>query len=123
MSPISSELTAGTGISASNQEVLEEKSGITVLAAKDEHDDTVDKVADDNHGDSDNVIIVTGADAAAHLLPLRDDFDPVLTFRSIVLASALACFQAVMNQIYTVSYELSKQVFLPLYASRDLTYS
>lgn len=49
---------------------------------------------------SDDVIIITGADAATHLLPLRDDGDPALTFRSLVLASALSCFQSVMYQIY-----------------------
>ena len=52
--------------------------------------------------DSEDVIIITGADAAAHLLPLRDDGEPALTFRSLFLASCLACFQAVMNQIYQV---------------------
>jgi hypothetical protein len=49
-------------------------------------------------------IIVTGADAAAHLLPLRDDGDPSVTFRGIFLASCLSAFSAVMNQIYTVSH-------------------
>ncbi|OHF00079.1 OPT oligopeptide transporter [Colletotrichum orchidophilum] len=53
---------------------------------------------DDN---SDDAIIVTGADAARYLLPLRDDFDPALTFRSMVLATGLSAFQAVMSQIYT----------------------
>lgn len=48
-------------------------------------------------------IIITGADAAVHLLPLRDDGDPALTFRSVVLATILSCFQAVMYQIYMVS--------------------
>lgn len=52
--------------------------------------------------DSENVIIITGADAAAHLLPMRDDGEPALTFRSLFLASSLACFQAVMSQIYQV---------------------
>ncbi|RBR02524.1 hypothetical protein VDGD_05125 [Verticillium dahliae] len=46
------------------------------------------------------VIIITGADAAHHLLPLRDDFDPVITFRSLLLATLLSGFQAVMQQIY-----------------------
>ena len=46
-------------------------------------------------------IIVTGADAAAHLLPMRDDRDPALTFRGIVLATVLSGFQAVMTQIYS----------------------
>ncbi|KAI5268780.1 peptide transporter [Aureobasidium subglaciale] len=59
--------------------------------------------ASDNPKDTDNPdhIIVTGADAAAHLLPLRDDGDPSVTFRGIFLASCLSAFQAVMNQIYT----------------------
>lgn len=52
---------------------------------------------------SGDVIIVTGADASAHLLPLRDDSEQALTFRSIFLSSILASFQAVMNQIYAVS--------------------
>ncbi|RDW65079.1 OPT superfamily oligopeptide transporter-2 [Coleophoma cylindrospora] len=51
-------------------------------------------------GDSEDHIIITGADAAAHLLSLRDDFEPALTFRSIVLASGLSGFQSVMYQIY-----------------------
>ncbi|KAK4155839.1 OPT oligopeptide transporter protein-domain-containing protein [Chaetomidium leptoderma] len=49
---------------------------------------------------SDDVIIVTGADAAAHLLPLRDDGEPALSFRSLFLATCLSAFQAVMYQIY-----------------------
>ena len=52
---------------------------------------------------SEDVIIITGADAAQHLLPLRDDGEPALSFRSIVLASGLSAFQAVMSQIYSVS--------------------
>lgn len=50
-----------------------------------------------------DVVIRTGADAAVHLLPLRDDFDSAVTFRSIVLATVLSGFQAVMTQIYSVS--------------------
>lgn len=60
------------------------------------HDPTIDST------DEEDVIIVTGADAAAHLLPLRDDGDPALTFRSLFLSSGLACFAAVMYQIYQV---------------------
>lgn len=52
--------------------------------------------------EDDNAIIITGADAALHLLPLRDDGDPALTFRSLFLSTGLAAFQAVMNQIYQV---------------------
>ncbi|KAH7323129.1 OPT oligopeptide transporter protein-domain-containing protein [Stachybotrys elegans] len=55
---------------------------------------------DDSDRDSNEVIIVTGKDAAAHLLPLRDDGDSALTFRSMFLASILSCFQCVMYQIY-----------------------
>ena len=60
--------------------------------------------------DDDDIIIVTGADAAAHLLPLRDDFEPALTFRSIFLATILASFQAVVFQIYQVRWPTSKSV-------------
>ncbi|KAF2023092.1 OPT superfamily oligopeptide transporter [Setomelanomma holmii] len=54
----------------------------------------------DSAGDDEDHIIITGADAAAHLLPLRDDFESALTFRSIFLASILSAFQAVVYQIY-----------------------
>ncbi|KAG5984604.1 hypothetical protein E4U55_004046 [Claviceps digitariae] len=60
--------------------------------------DDADKEED---SDNENIIIITGRDAAQHLLPLRDDFEPALTFRSIVLASVLSAFQAVMSQIYS----------------------
>lgn len=56
----------------------------------------------DSRDDSEAPVIVTGADAALHLLPLRDDGDPALTFRSIFLATILSAFQAVMSQIYIV---------------------
>lgn len=51
----------------------------------------------------DDFVIRSGADASKHLLSLRDDEDPVLTFRSVLLGTAFACFQAAMNQIYNVS--------------------
>lgn len=51
----------------------------------------------------DDVVIRTGALAAHHLLPMRDDKQSALTFRSIFLASGLSGFQAVMTQIYQVS--------------------
>ncbi|CAG8902131.1 unnamed protein product [Penicillium egyptiacum] len=82
-------------ISVVSQEAIGEKIPAAVLATKDEH-----ALGDDDLDSNPDAIIITGADAAAHLLPLRDDFDSVLTFRSILLASGLACFQAVMNQIY-----------------------
>lgn len=52
--------------------------------------------------DDDDHVIITGADAAAHLLPMRDDQESALTFRSIFLASILSAFQAVVYQIYQV---------------------
>ncbi|KFY75504.1 hypothetical protein V499_04546 [Pseudogymnoascus sp. VKM F-103] len=55
---------------------------------------------DDSDSGTDDAIIVTGADAAKHLLPLRDDLEPALTFRSLFLATILSAFQAVMYQIY-----------------------
>lgn len=51
-----------------------------------------------------DVIIRTAQDAATHLLSLRDDFDPALTFRSMFLSTGLAAFQAVMYQIYMVRF-------------------
>lgn len=54
-------------------------------------------------GLDDNVVIRSGADASKYLLSLRDDGDPIITFRSALLGTAFACFQAAMNQIYNVS--------------------
>lgn len=58
---------------------------------------------EDSDSGTDDAIIVTGADAAKHLLPMRDDLEPALTFRSLVLATILSAFQAVMYQIYYAS--------------------
>ncbi|KAK4221288.1 OPT oligopeptide transporter [Podospora fimiseda] len=55
--------------------------------------------ADDS--DTDGAIIITGADAANYLLPLRNDGESALSFRSLFLASCLACFSTVMSQIYS----------------------
>lgn len=52
--------------------------------------------------DDDHHIIITGADAAAHLLPMRDDHESALTFRGMFLATVLSAFQAVVFQIYQV---------------------
>ncbi|KAJ5173914.1 Oligopeptide transporter OPT superfamily [Penicillium coprophilum] len=91
-----SESPVKTGdISVASQDGLGEKAGVTVLATKDEHTHS-----GEDFDENPDAIIVTGADAALHLLPLRDDFDTVLTLRSIFLSSGLACFQAVMYQIY-----------------------
>lgn len=73
------------------------KSDILVLDAE-------DKAAPQYEEADDHKIIITAADAAKHLLPLRDDGEPALTFRSLFLASVLAAFQAVMSEIYYVSW-------------------
>lgn len=58
---------------------------------------------EDSDEERDDVVIATASDAAFHLLPMRDDFENPLTFRSMFLATALSAFQAVMTQIYHVS--------------------
>jgi hypothetical protein len=62
---------------------------------------------DDDRAEKDPIdegqIIVTGSDAADFLLSIRDDGDPAITFRSMVLSTILSAFQAVMYQIYQVS--------------------
>lgn len=73
------------------------KSDILVLDAE-------TKAAPQYEEADDHKIIITAADAAKHLLPLRDDGEPALTFRSLFLASVLAAFQAVMSEIYYVSW-------------------
>jgi len=62
--------------------------------------------SDEKDNSSEDKIIITGADASEHLLPIRDDFDRALTFRSLFLATILSGFQAVMTQIYNVSSSL-----------------
>ncbi|KAG5962636.1 hypothetical protein E4U57_006887 [Claviceps arundinis] len=66
--------------------------------------DDEERVSDDE--DRLDSVIVTGYDAAQYLLSLRDDFEPALTFRSIVVASAWNAARAVMShsaRLYSVS--------------------
>jgi hypothetical protein len=100
----------GSDISVSGQVTPDEKTAVNVVSGEKNDKAGEEDTSIESDRSSDDVIIVTGADAAAHLIPLRDDFDPVLTFRSIILASGLACFQAVMNQIYQVSVRLIPNV-------------
>ncbi|KAJ5449724.1 OPT oligopeptide transporter [Penicillium daleae] len=92
-------LAKAEGLEVSSQDVIDEKTAIT-STSEEEPDVAKAEHYGENDRDSDDVIIVSGADAAQHLLPLRDDFEQTVTFRSMLLASILACFQAVMNQIY-----------------------
>ena len=106
MSAIRSDTPVEGVVSVSGHDAFNEKTTINVTT-KDDHQVTTTSFGSgeyDGEGDrnSDDVIIVDGADAANHLLPMRDDGDPALTFRSLVLASGLSCFQAVMYQIYMV---------------------
>lgn len=81
-------------------EILKDDTAIRVTEAKATHSDDSDQ---DSGSGAEDVIIVTGSDASKHLLSLRDDGQPALTFRSLVLATILSGFTAVMNQIYYVS--------------------
>jgi hypothetical protein len=77
------------------------KDGVLVLDKEIEDAPPLDD--EDEANKDDGYIIITGTDAANHLLPMRDDYEPALTFRSLFLATVLSCFQAVMYQIYMVS--------------------
>ena len=101
---------SGHAVPAPSHEVINEKIALkkeldtlepAITPAPPPYDGEFD--AHDKDDISEEVIIRTGADAAKHLLPMRDDGEPALTFRSIFLATCLAAFQAVMSQIYTVS--------------------
>ncbi|KAK5660003.1 hypothetical protein OQA88_13469 [Cercophora sp. LCS_1] len=97
-----------TGVSSTSDDKtpsISEKGGISPAHKKGESEivtiprSDFDSRRGEDHDDDDKVIS-SGADAANHLMSLRDDFEPALTFRSIVLASCLSAFQAVMTQIY-----------------------
>jgi len=99
MSEVHSKLPESV-ISVAGHDAIDEKIAADVITTTDDAKVTTSSFS--GAGDNGDVVIVTGADAATYLLPMRDDGDPALTFRSLVLASGLACFQAVMNQIYNV---------------------
>ena len=104
ISPVDSEIVSVPSqrdvddkIHAVSDDLSDGKNGALTPETKEAH-----ALSDSDDNNSDDVIIVTGADAAAHLLPLRDDGEPALTFRSLFLATILSAFQAVMKQIYPV---------------------
>ncbi|ERT03368.1 opt peptide transporter [Sporothrix schenckii 1099-18] len=70
------------------------------VVSGDSGSDSIEDLANADGTYDDDTRIISGADAATHLLPLRDDFDPSITFRSLLLATILSAFQAVVNQIY-----------------------
>lgn len=59
---------------------------------------------DEKNFDQHDRVIVTGSDASNHLISVRDDGDPAVTFRSMLLGTLVAAFQASMNQIYMVGF-------------------
>lgn len=96
----------GKVVSVPTHPEIEEKIGIDTDGAGEGGPGGENKEVPPRYSDgdgSDGVIIVTGADASAHLLLLRDDHEPALTFRSLFLATVLCGFQAVVYQIYQVS--------------------
>ncbi|KAJ5659517.1 OPT oligopeptide transporter [Penicillium longicatenatum] len=104
MSAIRSDSLDEGVVSVSGHDVFDEKTTINVTSKGDHQLTTTSfgsgEIGGEDDRNSDDVIIVDGVDAANHLLPMRDDGDPALTLRSLILASGLACFQAVMYQIY-----------------------
>lgn len=52
--------------------------------------------------DDPDKIIKSGADAAQYMLSDRDDGDPAITVRSMVIGTAFAAFYASISQIYKV---------------------
>ncbi|PWN34798.1 OPT superfamily oligopeptide transporter [Meira miltonrushii] len=55
---------------------------------------------DESEESESNHMIRDGHDVSQYLLPIRDDGDPCLTFRSLSLGLVLGAFQATMSQIY-----------------------
>jgi hypothetical protein len=88
-------------VDVDDTEVLKDDALVLVTKTEAANSDESDQ---NSASGSEDVIIVSGSDASQHLLSLRDDGQPALTFRSIFLATILSAFQAVMNQIYYVSY-------------------
>ncbi|KAK1460407.1 OPT oligopeptide transporter [Colletotrichum melonis] len=105
LNPVEGKIVSVPSHQAINEKVSIDESGVGKELASEIQTIPATTTSDDgNHekdDNSDNAIIITGADAARYLLPLRDDFDPALTFRSMFLATCLSAFQAVMSQIYT----------------------
>jgi hypothetical protein len=90
----------------------EEKNGINGVYEKADGqvDDPTPELLSEDVDDPDK-IIKTGADAAQYMLSDRDDGDPAVTVRSMVLGTAFAAFYASISQIYMVScnmFELTR---------------
>ena len=110
----------GKDLAISDPEQIDEK--VVTALVKDEAQVNGNELFAENDRNSDDLVIVTGADVAAHLLPLRDDLDPTLTFRAAILGSGLAAFLAVMTQIYSVS-KLAYHLTLHCHSTANEFYS
>ncbi|CAG8214265.1 unnamed protein product [Penicillium olsonii] len=93
----------GIGVAGPNPSLGNEKF-ITPIAdleeVKEEITVTNSVLIDDYDPGTRDTIIVTGADVAAHLMPMRDDHDTAITFRAIFLGSVFVAFSAGLGQIY-----------------------
>jgi hypothetical protein len=76
----------------------DEKDVVPELAGKGVGPELLDLDLDDP-----DKIIKSGADAAQYMLSDRDDGDPAVTVRSMVIGTAFAAFYASISQIYKVS--------------------
>lgn len=63
---------------------------------------SADDFYDPADDDSDDHIIRTGADVSNYLMSLRDDGDPSLTVRGVVIGTIMTVFSSAVNQIYNV---------------------
>lgn len=112
LDPVSGKAVSAPAHDAINEKLGQDKSDVIAATTSTEKGEiqpirSTDESDNDKGSESDpDAIIVTGSDVAKHLLSLRDDGDPSLTFRSMVLATGLSGFQSVMNQIYQVRFVL-----------------
>lgn len=108
LDPVSGKAVSAPAHDAINEKLGQDKSDVIAATSSTEKGEiqparSAEDSDNEKGSESDpDAIIVTGTDVAKHLLPLRDDADPSLTFRSMVLATGLSGFQSVMNQIYQV---------------------
>ncbi|KAL4067063.1 OPT oligopeptide transporter protein-domain-containing protein [Scleroderma yunnanense] len=91
------------------------------------------QVGDEHTSNEDDVmyvkgepVIMTGSDVSRFLVDLRDDGDPSLTFRSLLIGTIFACLGAALCQIYLfkpVQVSVSTVVLLLLIHSVGVTWS
>lgn len=93
--------TNEAGVDSDDEKIGESVKG--GLSPRNENEPTVPELLDHDFDDPDK-IIKSGADAAQYMLSDRDDGDPAVTFRSMVLGTAFAAFYASISQIYKVRH-------------------